>query len=323
MRSLNGPATIVPIFLTALPAVAQAPPQSMNAAWKFLRVDGPEPSASGGSRFDSGNAKSLAHSPFTFFAVPDAPGTLKAVGHLGGRVIATDTVFVQASVIDRNGSVVPETALPSLAFSGTGPARLVGTDPMHVEAGAASVLFQAALQPGLIGVMVRVEGFTPVMATISSRPAEDAPSRMPGVLPALPARPAPTSFTKTIGASDGSTTTFMDAAKATTGNDCWVGLDLGGPKTTTKIRVFPRRAWTRRITGGRFQGSGTSDFHRGVKDLTALLPEPKDGQWAEITDIASARPFRYVRFSSPDDGWNNVAEIEFYTSPSPGPRSPR
>lgn len=152
--------------LNGLPAVAQAPPQSMNAAWKFLRVDGPEPPASGGSLFDSGKAKSLAHSPFTFFAVPYAPGTLKAVGHPGGRATATDTVFVRASVA---------------------------------------------------------------------------------------------------------------AAKATMGSDCWVGLDLGGPKTITKTRVFPRRAWTRRMTGGRFQGSDASDFHRGVKDLTALLPEPKDG----------------------------------------------
>ena len=91
----------------------------MNAGWKFLRVDGPEPPASGGSLFDGGNAKSLAHSPFTFFAVP---GTLKAVGHPGGSATATDTVFVRASVVDRNGSVVPENALPSLAFSVTGPA---------------------------------------------------------------------------------------------------------------------------------------------------------------------------------------------------------
>jgi len=190
----------------------EVPARGSPCAWKSLRVDGPEPPASGGSLFDSGKAKSLAHSPFTFFAVPYAPGTLKAAGHLGGRATATDTVFVRA---------------------------------------------------------------------------------------------------------------FVDAAKATVGNDCWVGLDLGGPKTITKTCVSPRRAWTRRMTGGRFQGSDASDFHRGVKDLTALLPEPKDGQWAEITDIASARPFRYVRFLSPDDGWNNVAEIEFYTSPSPGPRSPR
>ena len=45
-----------------------------------------------------------------------------------------------------------------------------------------------------------------------------------------------------MGAFDGSMTTFVDAAKATAGNDCWVSLDLGGPKMITKIRVFPRCA---------------------------------------------------------------------------------
>lgn len=316
---------------------------------------------SGGSLFDGGNAKHLARPPFTFFAVPYAPGTLKAIGYLGGRPVAADTVrtpeaahflrlafdtarsplvadgadavFVRASVVDRNGTVVPRNALPSLTFSVTGPARLVGTDPVHVEAGVASVLLQAGLQPGLIQVTARAEGLAPVTATISSRPAKDAPSRAPGALPAPLARPVPALFTKVTGAVigtpgafaggpadigrafDGSTSTFVDAAEATAGSDCWVGLDLGAPKTITKIRFFPRRAWTRRMTGGRFQGSSTPDFHAGVKDLTALLPEPKDGQWAEITDIIAARPFRYVRFLSPEDGWNNVAEIEFYTSP--------
>lgn len=48
-----------------------------------------------------------------------------------------------------------------------------------------------------------------------------------------------------------------------------------------------------------------------------LEDEPKNGQWTEITDLASARPFRYVRYLSPEDGWNNIAEVEFDTSPQP------
>ena len=47
---------------------------------------------SGGYMFDGGNAKHLAHPPFTFPAVPYAPGTLKAVGYLGGKPVATDAV---------------------------------------------------------------------------------------------------------------------------------------------------------------------------------------------------------------------------------------
>ena len=316
---------------------------------------------SGGYMFDGGNAKHLAHPPFTFTAVPYAPGTLKAVGYLGGKLVATDAVrtpeapkslrlafdtarnplaadgadavFVRASVVDRNGAVVPANSLPSLTFAVTGPAHLIGTDPVHIEAGVASVLLQAGLQSGPIRVTARAEGLDPATATITSQPAEGAVSRMPGTLPAPLPKPVPTSFTRLTGtllgtpgafggedagiakAFDGSTSTFVDAAEATAGNGCWVGLDLGTPKTITKIRFFPRLAWTRRMTGGKFQGSDTPDFHANVKDLTAPLPEPKDGQWAEITDISLARTFRYVRYLSPDDGWNNVAEIEFYTSP--------
>ena len=315
---------------------------------------------SGGYMFDGGNAKHLAHPPFTFSAVPYAPGTLKALGYLGGKHVASDAVrtpevpkslilafdtvrsplvadgadavFVRASVADRNGTVVPLNALPSLTFSVTGPARLVGIDPVHVEVGVASVLLQAGLEPGMIQVTARAEGLAPVTATITSQPAENVTPRAPGILPVPLGRPVPTRFTKLTGtvlgtpgaysagvtdiakAFDGNTSTFVDAAEATAGNDCWLGLDLGTPKTITKIRFFPRLSWTRRMAGGKFQGSDTPDFHANVKDLTAPLPEPTNGQWTEITDIASAHAYRYVRYLSPDDGWNNVAEIEFYTS---------
>lgn len=204
---------------------------------------------------------------------------------------------------------------------------------MDVEAGVASVLLQAGLQPGPIRVTARVDGLLPATATITSQPTEGATPRAPGVLPEPLPRPVPTRFTKLTGAVigtpgayqgekadvtkafDGDTSTFVDAAEGTAGNDCWAGLDLGVPKTVTKIRFFPRRGWTRRMTGGKFQGSDTPDFRADVEDLCVLSSEPKDGQWADVTDIASARAFRYVRYLSPDDGRNNVAEIEFYTLP--------
>ena len=316
---------------------------------------------SGGYMFDGGNARHLAHPPFTFMAVPYAAGMVKAVGYLGGRPAASDAVrtpdapkslrldfdtarrplvadgadavFLRASLVDRNGTVVPRNALPSLTFSVSGPAHLVGTDPVHMEAGVASVLLQAGLQAGPIRVTARADGLASATATITSQPAEDVTARAPGVLPAPLPRPVPNHFTKLTGriigtpgayggeaadiakAFDGDTSTFVDAAEGTAGNDCWVGLDLGAPKTITKIRFFPRAGWTRRMTGGRFQGSDTPDFHSGVKDLYTVFSEPRDGQWTDTTDIISARTFRYVRYLSPDDGWNNVAEIEFYTSP--------
>ena len=38
--------------------------------------------------FDGGNARHLDHAPFTFGHVPFAPGTLEAVGYLGGKPVA-------------------------------------------------------------------------------------------------------------------------------------------------------------------------------------------------------------------------------------------
>ena len=138
---------------------------------------------------------------------------------------------------------------------------------------------------------------------MTSQPAEDATPRAPGVLPAPQPRPIPTSFTKLTGrvigtpgayagedadiakAFDGDTATFVDAAEGTAGNDCWVGLDLGSPQVITKIRFFPRLKWTRRMAGGKFQGSDTPDFHAGVTDLYTLSAEPEDGQWTDVTAL--------------------------------------
>ncbi len=115
-------------------------------------------------------------------------------------------------------------------------------------------------------------------------------------------------------AFDGSVDTYVDAAESTGGDGCWLGLDLGTPKSVTRIRFYPRKGWTRRMTDGQFQGSDTPDFAKPT-NLYTLEDEPKDGQWTEITDLASVRPIRYVRYLSPEDGWNNIAEVEFDTSP--------
>ena len=316
---------------------------------------------SGGYMFDGGNGGHLTHPMFTFVRVPYAPGTLKAVGYIGGRPAAegtvrtpgtpkaltlefdtarrpfvadgADAVFIRADIVDGSGTVVPLNAFPSLQFSVTGPARLVGTDPVHVEAGVASVLLQSTGGTGTVRVTATATGLTTAAAALTPQPAADSVPRSPGVLPAPRPRPVPTDFTKMTGtvigtpgafkgedadiakAFDGNTATFVDAADSTGGNGCWLGLDLGVPKTITRIRFFPRAAWTGRMNGGKFQGSDTADFSRDVVDLAEIAGGPADGQWTEVTDIASARAFRYVRYLSPDDGWNNVAEVEFDTSP--------
>ena len=127
-------------------------------------------------------------------APPKRPSSLRLAFDTARNPLVADgadAVFVRASMVDRNGTIVPENALPSLTFTVTGPARLVGTDPVHVEAGVASVLLQAGLEPGAIWVTARANGLAPVTATITSQPAEEVMTRAPGVLPAVHGATAP------------------------------------------------------------------------------------------------------------------------------------
>ncbi len=110
---------------------------------------------------------------------------------------------------------------------------------------------------------------------------------------------------------DGDINTFFDAPESTNGNGDWVGLDLGTPKTITKIRFAPRAEFPDRMIGGKFQGSTTADFAKPV-DLYVITDSPKVNQYTEVTTLLSKGPFQYVRYLSPDGGWGNVAEIEFY-----------
>ena len=315
---------------------------------------------SGGTTYDGGNAKHLDHAPFTFTNVPYAPGAVRAIGYLNGQAATestirtpeapaalsvefdtqrrplvadgADAVFVRASIRDKNGTVVPVNAWPSLHFAVSGPAHLVPTDTLHVEAGVASALLQATDQPGAIRVSVTGDGLKAASAALTSQPYDPVVSRAPTPPAPKAAGPIPTHFTKLTGtilgtpgsyangpavigkAFDGDTATFVDADAATNGVGCWIGLDLGTPKRITKIRYFPRQAFPQRVVGAKFQGSDTADFQNPT-DLCEVEAAPPDGQWGETTDLNTAQPFRYVRFLSPDDGYNNVAELEFYTSP--------
>lgn len=111
---------------------------------------------------------------------------------------------------------------------------------------------------------------------------------------------------------DGSLTTFFDAP---TGNGDWAGLDLGSSKTITNIRFFPRLTFASRMNGGVFQGANVSDFSTAV-NLWALSNAPPDSTLSAQV-ISNSTAFRYVRYLSPNGGYGNVAEVQFY-SPSAG-----
>ncbi len=74
------------------------------------------------------------------------------------------------------------------------------------------------------------------------------------------------------------------------------------------VRFVPRAACTSRMVGGRFQGS-----HDGIAytDLAFVTAEPLAGQWTTLTLSADPKPFRFLRYLSPDGGYGNVSEIEF------------
>ncbi|TAG09590.1 MAG: hypothetical protein EAZ42_06495 [Verrucomicrobia bacterium] len=108
-------------------------------------------------------------------------------------------------------------------------------------------------------------------------------------------------------AVDGSTSTFFDGPSA---NGIWVGLDLGTANQIVQVRYFPRQDWAGRMVGGVFQGSNTADFSSGVTTLHTISATPSMS-FTTVT-ITNGTAFRYVRYLSPNDGYGNVAEVEFY-----------
>ncbi len=109
---------------------------------------------------------------------------------------------------------------------------------------------------------------------------------------------------------DDDTATFFDAP---VGNGAWAGLDLGSTRTIQQLRFFPRDGWTPRMVGGRFQASNSATFSSGVVDLHVVGGEPTNNQWVNVL-VNGTTPYRYVRYLSPNDGWANIAEVEFYTA---------
>jgi hypothetical protein len=107
-------------------------------------------------------------------------------------------------------------------------------------------------------------------------------------------------------AFDGSLSTFFDAA---TGNGVWAGLDLGSNKALSQVKYAPRSDFPSRMAGGKFQGSSSADFSSGVNDLYTISSTPTTG--ALISQSISGN-YRYVRYLSPDGGWGNIAEVEFW-----------
>ncbi len=111
----------------------------------------------------------LSFPPFTFRLGRFRPGTLEAVGFVGGREVARhavrtpgpvarlelaldeggrrfgaqgkDVAFLYASLHDAAGTLVPD-AWENVSFGAAGDLALIGTNPFSAEAGIASILLQ-------------------------------------------------------------------------------------------------------------------------------------------------------------------------------------
>ena len=133
------------------------------------------------------------HPPFTFTGLTWQAGELKAEGYINGQLAAThlvrtpasaasldirfdlsnlkvggDITFVYVSVLDANGTVVPNASnLISLNIV-SGPATLTSPGTVSSEAGIATFLLRSTITPGLITVQATASGLTTGNASITS-----------------------------------------------------------------------------------------------------------------------------------------------------------
>jgi beta-galactosidase len=129
------------------------------------------------------SSTNLLHPPFTFKAGRFEPGELKAVAFLKGKVAAQhvvktpgtakridlsldvtgkplaaggDLVFVYARIVDANGTVIPDAAMP-VEFAVEGDAQLIGNNS-SAEAGISTVLLRTGSNAGAIKLKATAAG---------------------------------------------------------------------------------------------------------------------------------------------------------------------
>lgn len=116
---------------------------------------------------NSRTTTNLKHPPFTFHLARFEPGTLRAVGYINGRKVAAcelstpgessaltlqfdtsgklfaadgkDMIFCRANMNDQTGTLVSKASEP-VFFGVTGPAQMIGDNPISAEAGIATIL---------------------------------------------------------------------------------------------------------------------------------------------------------------------------------------
>jgi hypothetical protein len=111
-------------------------------------------------------------------------------------------------------------------------------------------------------------------------------------------------------AFDDDPATFADAPEA---DGRYVGIDLGPGRAATvdQIRFLPRGndvQPTLRMVGGRFEGCADGPAS-GCRPLATVEWRPT-ADWRALP-VTDSRPYRWLRWVSPDGGHGNVGEIRF------------
>ena len=148
----------------------------------------------------NGNSGHLPHPSFTFNIATFTPGTLKAIGYIGGQEVAnytvttpgdpasirlradlsgralqadgSDAIFIYADILDKDGNVVVGSTAP-ISYSIQGSGKLIGDTPISATAGSAGIILQAGLDPGSITVTASSEGLrSGSLAVNASKPSE-------------------------------------------------------------------------------------------------------------------------------------------------------
>ena len=121
----------------------------------------------------------LEHPPFTFMSIPYSPGTMKAIGKIGGKAVAEhsistagdpvkmileadlsgkswasgvkDAIFVYAKIVDQDMQVVYDFS-GNVQFKISGDASIIGNIYPRAEGGIATALVMAGANPDEITV---------------------------------------------------------------------------------------------------------------------------------------------------------------------------
>ncbi len=134
--------------------------------------------------------------PAVTFSIPEfVPGELKAVGFINGKEVAThdvrtpgeaskiellvdisgkeiardtpDVLFIYARILDKNGNLVHDSTVPvSFRISSEENAELIGENPVHAEAGIASILLRTKELKSPVTIEANAAGLQPAVISL-------------------------------------------------------------------------------------------------------------------------------------------------------------